>query len=195
MVFWQVVELRSPAKEGSDAFVSTNLYYDWWPNYHWNGNMWTFTDYTEVVSFSNTLGENYQISSVSGLLPNVIPPLFTLFECTQLTGSLCVGSGIPPNETVPEGAPPLMIGAGPCELPFLVWQVDHRASHHSWPWNLHIVSHILESRCLALTVPVSYKSRIVNLFGFTTHIEWRSSPPFLHSTSRTISESVSYYCF
>ena len=148
MVFWQVVELRTPAKEGSDAFVSTNLYYDWWPNYYRDGNMWTFTDYNEVVRFSNTLGENYQISSVSGLLPNDIPPLFTLLECTQLTGPLCAGSGIPPNETVPEGAPPLMIGAGPCELPFLGWQVDNRASHHSRHWNLQaiIALYILETR-------------------------------------------------
>ena len=124
MACWQVVELRSPAKEGSDVLVSTSWYYDRWPNYYWNGNMWTCTEYNEAVNFWNTLGESYQISSVSGLLPIDIPPLFTLLECTQMAGPLCTGSGIPPNKTLPEGAPPLMIGAGPCELPFLVWQVE-----------------------------------------------------------------------
>ena len=126
MVCWQVVELRSPAKEGADVFVSTNLYYEWWCTYgyYWNGNE-NICDsgYSYSVNFGNTLGESYQISSDSGLLPIDIPPLFTLLECTQLTGPLCTGSGIPPNGTLP-GAPPLMIGAGPCELPFLVWQVE-----------------------------------------------------------------------
>ena len=151
MVCWQVVELRSPAKEGADVFVSTNLYYEWWCTYgyYWNGNE-NICDsgYSYSVNFGNTLGESYQISSDSGLLPIDIPPLFTLLECTQLTGPLCTGSGIPPNGTLP-GSPPLMIGAGPCELPFLVWQVDHRASHHhSRPWNLQsvIASHILETK-------------------------------------------------
>ena len=148
MVFWQVVELNTPAKEGSDAFVSTNLLYDWWLTaFYWNGNMLICPDYTETINFWNSLGESYQISSNSGLLPIIMPPLFTLLECTQLTGPLCTGSGIPPNGTLP-GAPPLMIGAGPCELPFLDWQVDNRASHHSWAWKLQavIVSYIIETR-------------------------------------------------
>ena len=151
MVCWQVVELRSPAKEGSDAFVSSCMSYEWWctSGYYWNGNAYSCeSDYSESSYYSNTLGESYQISSVSGLLPNDIPPLFTLLECTQLTGPLCAGSGIPPNGTLPEGAPPLMIGAGPCELPFLDWQVDNSAPHHSRPWNLQsvIVSNILGPR-------------------------------------------------
>ena len=87
--------------------------------------------YSYSTVFGNTFGESYQMSSVSGLLPIDIPPLFTLLECTQLTGSLCTGSGIPPNNTLPEGAPPLMIGAGPCELPFLDWQVENSASYLS----------------------------------------------------------------
>ena len=184
MACWQVVELRSPAKEGSDVLVSTSWYYDRWPNYYWNGNMWTCTEYNEAVNFWNTLGESYQISSVSGLLPIDIPPLFTLLECTQMAGPLCTGSGIPPNKTLPEGAPPLMIGSGPCELPFLVWQVDISASYHSRPWNLPAVifPHILKTRYLIaasrqlLNASASYMSRIVNHFrlatnhfGFTTN--------------------------
>ena len=35
-----------------------------------------------------------------------------MLDCTQLTGPLFTGSGIPPNGTLPEGALPLMIGAG-----------------------------------------------------------------------------------
>ena len=149
MACWQEVELRSPAKERSDVFVSTGWTYDRWPNIYWNGNMWTCsTEYNEAVYFWNTFDEYYQISSVSGLLPIDIPPLFTLLECTELAGPLCAGSGIPPNKTLPEGAPPLMIGAGPCELPFLDWQVDNRASHHSRHWNLQaiIAFYILETR-------------------------------------------------
>ena len=146
---WQVVELRTPAKEGLDVFVSSYVYYEWWctSGYYWNGNAYSCeSGYSESSYFSDTLGEYYQ-TTVSGLSPNDIPPLFTLLECTQLTGPLCTGSGIPPNGTLP-GAPPLMIGAGPCELPFLDWQVDNRASHHSRHWNLQaiIAFYILETR-------------------------------------------------
>ena len=179
MACWQVVELRSPAKEGSDVFVSTSWSYDRSPNYYWNGNMWTCTEYTEAVYFWNTLGEYYQISSVSGLLPIDIPPLFTLLECTELAGPLCAGSGIPPNKTLPEGAPPLMIGCGPCELPFLDWQVDNSASHQSRLQKLQaiIVLYISKTWYLVadsrqlLTLAASYMCRIVNHFGFTTLIK------------------------
>ena len=146
MVCWQVVELRTPAKEGADVFVSTDLYYEWYcPAGNWYGNAFICdSGYTYSVGSGNSFEGYNQISSVSGLPPNDIPPLFTLLECTQMAGPLCTGSGIPPNKTLPEGAPPLMIGAGPCELPFLDWQVDHRASNHSRPWNLpaDIVSNI-----------------------------------------------------
>ena len=148
---WQVVELRTPAKEGSDAFVSTNMYYGWWcAAWYWN----SCSEYTYSVSFWNNIGENYPISSVSGPLPIDIPPLFTLLECTQLAGLLCTGSGIPPNDTIPEGAPPFMIGAGPCELPFLSWQVGIHASYPSWPQNLQssFFSHIYIIRCQAISL-------------------------------------------
>ena len=138
MACWQVVELRTPAKEGSDVFVSTSWYYDWFSHPILNGNMWTCIDYSEVVNFWNTLGEYYQMSYVYNL-PVPFPPLFTLLECTLLAGPLCTGSGILPNETLPEGAPPLMIGAGPCELPFLDWQVDNSASHQSRLQNLQSI--------------------------------------------------------
>ena len=139
MVFWQVVELRTPAKEGSDALVSADLYYEWWcPSWYYSSaNMRTCeSGYTYSVYAENILWGYYQMSSVPGVLPIDIPPIFTMLECTQMAGPLCTGSGIPPNKTLPEGAPPLMIGAGPCELPFLVWQVDNSASYHSRPWNL-----------------------------------------------------------
>ena len=157
MACWQVIELRTPAKEGSDAFVSSYVYYDWWCTswYYWNGNEISCdsceSDYAESSYISNTVGEYYQTSTVYGLLPIDIPPLFTLLDCTQLTGplcSVCTGSGIPPNGTLPEGTPPLMIGAGPCELPFLGWQVENSASHNSLPHCLRTCQLSLRLTCL-----------------------------------------------
>ena len=43
------------------------------------------------------------------------------FNCPELNrGPLCRGSGIRPNTT---DGPPSMLGDGPCEQPFLEWQV------------------------------------------------------------------------
>ena len=78
MACWQVVELRTPAKEGSDAFVSSYVSYDWWctseSEYYWNGNEYSCeSDYVELINVGNTLGKYYQTRTVSGLLPHSSP--------------------------------------------------------------------------------------------------------------------------
>ena len=103
-------------------FVSVFYGYHWYYFWAWNGSAYVGVGWYE---------ESYVDASLPTAAPDAMPegaatavgapPLFRLDECAPPGGPLCAGSGIPPSG--PQGGPPLMIGAGPCELPFLDWPV------------------------------------------------------------------------
>jgi hypothetical protein len=116
------VELRSPAKEGSDVILTS--YYSchqscYSPEGNYNTCCCSAGAYSRIPGAPTSVPNDVAIHDEHNCPAAVFR--FVGADCAhKMTGPLCQGSGIRPNIT---GGPPSMLGDGPCELPFLEWQV------------------------------------------------------------------------
>ena len=120
------MELQIPAQEQSDVIL-TSYYLCYW-NYYNMGNGYTYANYQNIYTGSY----NSNIPGAPTYIPSDVAISYEnnrIFQyvgdsCSSSdlspTGPLCQGSGIKPNTTDP---PSSMLGDGPCEHPFLEWQV------------------------------------------------------------------------
>jgi hypothetical protein len=122
----QGVELRSPAKEGSDLIL-TSYYYCYWNNNCWNGYRYVPCESCYVGSYNyyipgtpTSIPSEVAIRDESSRIVQVVGADCPDWGLSPPTGPTCQGSGLRPYTT---DAPPTMLGVGPCELPFIEWQV------------------------------------------------------------------------
>ena len=133
----QGVVLRIPAQERSDVIL-TSYYSCYWSNCYYNG--YTYSCYQSCYagsSYSDAIpGAPASVPS-DVAISNETNRIFQYVggSCSDAdlspTGPLCQGSGIKPNTTDP---PPSMLGDGPCERPFLEWQVVASAACLTRAW-------------------------------------------------------------
>ena len=121
----QSVELRSPAQEDSDVIL-TSYYSSYWGSY-WTGYSYTYNRVWSAGSYNSdipgaptSVPSDVAIRDESNRAFQLVGASCLDSELSLPTGLECQGSGVRPNTT---DAPPSMLGDGPCEQPFIDWQV------------------------------------------------------------------------
>ncbi len=121
----QGVELRSPAKEGSNVILTS--YYSCYWNGYWNGDRSIYYEICYAGSYNSnipgsptSIPSDVAIRDESSRIFQVVGADCPDWELSPPTGPTCKGSGLRPSST---DLPPSMLGVGPCELPFIEWQV------------------------------------------------------------------------